>query len=37
MIGSKMVLELLEKRHLLEVSDIHSWTAFTAILLIFMD
>ena len=32
-IGSKMVLELLEKRHLLEVSDAHAWTAFIAILL----
>lgn len=32
-IGSKLVLELLEKRHLLEVSDTHSWAAFEAILL----
>ena len=32
-IGSKLVLELLEKRHLLEVSDAHSWAAFEAILL----
>lgn len=32
-IGSKTILELLDKRHLLEVSDAHSWTAFTAILL----
>lgn len=32
-IGSKTVLELLEKRHLLEVADNHAWTAFTAILL----
>jgi DNA polymerase-3 subunit gamma/tau len=32
-IGSKMVLELLEKRHLLEVSDTHAWAAFEAILL----
>ncbi len=32
-IGSKTILELLDKRHLLEVSDIHSWTAFSAILL----
>lgn len=32
-IGSKLVLELLEKRHLLEVSDAHSWTAFEAVLL----
>lgn len=32
-IGSKLVLELLEKRHLLEVSDAHAWTAFEAVLL----
>lgn len=32
-IGSKLVLELLEKRRLLEVSESHSWTAFEAILL----
>lgn len=32
-IGSKLVLVLLEKRHLLEVSGAHSWTAFEAILL----
>jgi DNA polymerase-3 subunit gamma/tau len=32
-IGSKLVLELLQKRHLLEVSDNHSWAAFEAILL----
>ncbi len=32
-IGSKLLLELLEKRHLLEVSDTHSWAAFEAILL----
>lgn len=32
-IGSKLVLELLEKRHLLEVSDTHSWAAYEAILL----
>lgn len=31
-IGSKLVLGLLEKRHLLEVSDAHAWTAFEAIL-----
>ncbi|MFA6608313.1 MAG: DNA polymerase III subunit gamma/tau [Candidatus Paceibacterota bacterium] len=36
-IGSKMVLELLEKRQLLEVSDNHSWTAFTAILLAILE
>jgi DNA polymerase III subunit gamma/tau len=32
-IGSKLVCTLLEKRHLLEVSDAHAWTAFEAILL----
>jgi DNA polymerase III subunit gamma/tau len=32
-IGSKLALELLERRHLLEVSDTHAWTAFEAILL----
>ena len=32
-IASKTVLELLEKRYLLEVSDAHAWTAFLAILL----
>lgn len=32
-VASKTILELLEKRHLLEVSEGHSWTAFTAILL----
>lgn len=32
-IGSKTILELLEKRHLLEVSDAHAWTAFEAIIL----
>lgn len=32
-INSKMILELLRQRHLLEVSDAHAWTAFTAILL----
>jgi DNA polymerase-3 subunit gamma/tau len=32
-IGSKLVLELLEKRHLLEVSDNHSWTALESVLL----
>jgi DNA polymerase-3 subunit gamma/tau len=32
-IGSKLVLELLERRHLLEVSHTHSWAAFEAILL----
>lgn len=33
-VGSKLVLQLLEKRHLLEVSDAHAWTAFEAILLV---
>lgn len=32
-IGSKTILELLEKRHLLEVSPTHAWTALEAILL----
>lgn len=32
-ISSKMILELLEKRHLLEVSESHAWTALTAILI----
>jgi len=32
-IGSKTILELLDKRHLLEVSDVHAWTAFRAVLL----
>lgn len=32
-ISSKLVLELLEKRHLLEVSADHAWAAFEAILL----
>lgn len=32
-IGSKTILELLEKRHLLQVSDAHAWTALEAILL----
>lgn len=36
-IGSKTILELLEKRHLLEVSDSHAWTAFMAILLSFVE
>lgn len=36
-IGSKLVLGLLEKRHLLEVSSAHSWTAFEAILLSFVE
>jgi DNA polymerase-3 subunit gamma/tau len=36
-IGSKMILDLLEKRHLLEVSDSHAWTAFMAILLSFAE
>jgi DNA polymerase-3 subunit gamma/tau len=33
-IGSKLILSLLEKRHLLEVSEAHSWSAFLAILLL---
>jgi DNA polymerase-3 subunit gamma/tau len=32
-IGSKLILELLQKRHLLEVSESHSWIALEAILL----
>ena len=32
-IGSKMLLALLEKRDLIEVSPSHGWTAFTAVLL----
>ena len=36
-ISSKMVLELLEKRHLVESSEMHGWTAFTAILLVLVD
>lgn len=32
-IGSKIILELLEKRHLVEVSDSHAWTACMAIFL----
>lgn len=31
-ISSKTILYLLEKRYLMEVSDTHAWTAFTAIL-----
>ncbi|MDB5260428.1 MAG: polymerase subunit gamma and tau, polymerase subunit gamma/tau protein [Candidatus Nomurabacteria bacterium] len=34
-ISSRLILELLEKRNLLEVSQAHSWVAFTAILLSF--
>lgn len=34
---SKLVLELLKKRHLLEVSDSHSWTAFESILLALVE
>lgn len=36
-IGSKLLLGLLEKRHLLEVSDTHSWAAFEAILLSLLE
>ncbi len=32
-IGSKLILTLLEKRHVLQVSESHAWTAFLAILL----
>ncbi len=32
-IGSKLILTLLERRHLLEVSESHAWSAFLAILL----
>jgi DNA polymerase-3 subunit gamma/tau len=32
-ISSKLILMLLEQRHLLEVSDVHAWSAFLAILL----
>lgn len=32
-IGSKLILSLLEKRHLLEVSEAHSWSAFLAIII----
>ena len=36
-ISSKTILELLEKRHLLEVSDSHAWTAFIAILVFLVE
>lgn len=36
-ISSKTILTLLEKRHLLEVSDTHAWTAFEAILLMLLE
>lgn len=32
-INSRLILDLLEKRHLLEVSEAHAWIAFEAILL----
>jgi DNA polymerase-3 subunit gamma/tau len=32
-IVSKLILTLLEKRHLLEISDTHAWTAYVAIFL----
>ncbi len=32
-VNSKTILALLERRHLLHVSDTHGWTAFTALLL----
>lgn len=34
---SKTILELLGKRHLLEVSDAHAWTAYMAILLLMSE
>jgi DNA polymerase-3 subunit gamma/tau len=33
-VSSKMIMELLEKRHLLEVSEAHAWSAFIAIMLV---
>lgn len=36
-ISSKTILMLLEKRHLLEVSTAHAWTAFLAILLLAIE
>ena len=36
-IASKSILTLLEKRHLLEVSSSHSWTAFEAIYISMLD
>lgn len=32
-IGSKLILLLLEKRHLIEVSEAHAWSAFLAIII----
>ena len=36
-ISSKTILDLLEKRYLLEVSSQHAWTAFTAVLLLLTE
>lgn len=36
-IGSKTILTLLERRHLLEVSETHSWTAFESVLLMVLE
>jgi hypothetical protein len=36
-ISSKLILNLLEKRHFLLVSDSHAWMAFTAVLLSTME
>lgn len=36
-IGSKLILDLLKKRYLLEVSDQHAWAAFMAVLLSFIE
>lgn len=36
-ISSKTILMLLEKRHLLEVSTAHAWTAFLAVLLLSIE
>jgi DNA polymerase-3 subunit gamma/tau len=33
MLNSKLILALIEERHLLEVSETHAWTAFLAIML----
>lgn len=36
-ISSRLILELLEKRHLIEVSNSHAWVAFDAILLLVVE
>lgn len=36
-VGSKLILDLLGKRYLLEVSSAHSWTALTAILISYIE